>query len=97
MTTLYNTINETTCNGVQVTKLVNESDYEVLLVTLEKDAELPPHVANNDAHLVVLEGKIRFHINEERFELSSHQLLNFNKDITHWVKAVVDSKFLVIK
>ena len=97
MTTLLNTISETQYKGVQVNKLVKEPNYEVLLVTLEKDAELPPHVADNDAHLIVLEGKISFHINDETIELEPQQLLNFSKQTTHWVKALENSKFIVIK
>ena len=97
MTTLLNTIIDTPCKGVQVSKLVDEANYEVLMIAMEKDAELPPHVANNDAHLIVLDGNIQFHINEEKIELGPQQLLNFSKQTTHWVKAIIDSKFLVIK
>ena len=97
MTTLLNTINEITCKGVQVNRLVKDPEYEMLLVTLQKDAELPPHVADNNAHLVVLEGQLDFYIQEEKLTLEKLQLLNFDKGITHWVKAVDDSKFLIIK
>lgn len=93
---INNTINNLGFNKLQVSKL-NDGPAETLLITLEKDAILPEHTSPRDAHLIVLEGEIQFHINSEEFRLKKHHDFKFPKDATHWVKATENSKFLVIR
>lgn len=93
---INNTINNQGFNKLQVSKLT-DGPAETLLITLEKDAILPEHTSPRDAHLIVLEGEIQFHINSEEFRLKKHQDFKFPKDATHWVKAMENSKFLVIR
>ncbi len=90
------TINNQGFNKLQVSKLNNEP-AETLLITLEKDAIFPEHTSPRDAHLIVLEGEIKFHINSGVFHLKTHQDFKFPKETPHWVKALENSKFLIIR
>lgn len=82
---------------LQVQKLLQTDALEILSISLRKNAIFPEHASPNDAHLIVLEGAIVFHINEETFHLKKHQHFSFPKEIGHWVKAQEDSKFLIIR
>ena len=94
---LINTINETDFQGVSVIKLAQQDSYEILLITLEKGAEIPAHVANRNANLIMLQGHIRFHIENKEYTLMANTVLCFEKNIQHWVKAEENSKFVLIK
>ncbi|MBT8258721.1 MAG: cupin domain-containing protein [Bacteroidia bacterium] len=97
MTQLFNTIKDTGFEGITVKKLAEHEAYEIVLITLEGGAKIPSHVANRDAQLVMLEGRIKFHIEDETYDLSSQQTIHFDKNITHWVEAEEDSKFVLVK
>lgn len=97
MHTIIDTINLTDYNGLKVHKLVDINATEILKITLEKDAVFPKHTSNANADLIVLEGKILFHINGQEFELNKHQVFRFPREEEHWVKAIENSKFLIIR
>ncbi|WP_282055355.1 cupin domain-containing protein [Maribacter luteus] len=84
-------------NKFQLQKLVKATHYEVLNISLEKGEVFPEHTSPTHAHLIVLQGEIVFHINGENFRLKEQQYFNFPKEQKHWVEAVVDSKFLVVR
>ena len=50
-----------------------------------------------DAHLLVLEGKVNFHINQEVYTLSEKQLFDFPKLVEHSGDALENSTFLIIR
>lgn len=93
---INNTINDKDFNKLQVSKL-NDGPAETLLIILEKGATFPEHTAPRDAQIIVLEGEIDFHINSEVFNIKTHQDFKFPKEVPHWVEAVENSKFLVIR
>lgn len=82
---------------LQVQKIVKTDTLEILCISLEEDAVFPEHTSPADAQLIVLEGEIIFHINQDRYLLTKHQKFNFPKEVTHWVKANENSKFLIIR
>ena len=84
-------------DNLQLQKLVKNQAYEILTISLEKDAIFPEHASPTDAHLVVLEGDIVFHLKGENFHLKKQQYFNFPKEVKHWIKANMNSKFLVIR
>lgn len=90
-------IKEQETKGLQVSALVKTDTLEILTISLEKDATFPEHTSPKDAQLIVLEGDIDFHINQKKFELTTHQHFNFPADEKHWVKANKNSKFLIIR
>ncbi len=50
-------------NGINVEHLLESSGGKVKLAALKKGQEIPPHTAQGDAILFVIEGKIKFVIN----------------------------------
>lgn len=94
---IIDTINNATFDGLKVTKLTELNATEMLQINLEKDAVFPEHASPTDATLLVLEGTILFHITDHKYQLSSHQLFKFPKNIPHRVLALEDSKFLILR
>ena len=82
---------------LKVQKIAKTDALEILSISLEKDAVLPEHTSPTDAQLIVLEGDIIFHINQEPFHLKGQQHFSFPKEVPHWVKANENSKFLIIR
>lgn len=94
---INNTIKSQPFEKLNVQKLAKTDALEILSISLEKDAVFPEHTSPTDAQLIVLEGDIIFHINEEPFHLKQHQNFSFPKEVPHWVKANENSKFLIIR
>ncbi|MCL6267892.1 hypothetical protein [Flagellimonas myxillae] len=84
-------------NGLKVHRLTHTDSLEVLLISLEKDALFPEHDSPKDAHLLVLEGDISFFINDHIHRLTKQQFFHFPKEQKHWVKAHMNTKFLIIR
>jgi len=82
---------------LKVEKLAKTDAFEILGISLEKDAVFPEHTSPTDAQLIVLEGDIFFHINGETFHLRKQQHFSFPKETAHWVKANENSKFLIVR
>ena len=92
-----NTIVNQSFEGVQVKQLVKSSRFEVLSISIAKNAVFPTHKSQEDAHLIVMEGKITFYIEGNPIILVEQQEFSFPKNIAHWVEALEDSKFLIIR
>jgi len=97
MYTINNTIKSQTFNNLQVQKLAKTDAFEILTISLEKDAVFPTHTSPTNAQLIVLEGDIFFHIHGEPYHLKAQQNLSFPKETEHWVSANENSKFLIIR
>ncbi|WP_291865894.1 hypothetical protein [Maribacter sp.] len=94
---INNTIKLQNYNGLQVSKVVKTEVLEIISISLEKEAIFPEHTSPTDAQLVVLEGDISFHINNETHQLVAQQHFNFPKEMKHSVVANANSKFLIIR
>lgn len=92
-----NTIAIQPFDQLQLNKLVKTENLEILSISLEKDALFPEHSSPTDAHLIMLEGTVVFHINETSFLLGKHEHFSFPKKKKHWVKANENAKFLIIR
>ncbi|RAJ10032.1 cupin domain-containing protein [Arenibacter echinorum] len=97
MYTINDQIKNQEYNKLQVNKLVKTEALEILNISLEKDAIFPEHTAPTDAQLIVLEGRIIFHINGKSYFISGQQHFSFPKNVPHWVSAEENSKFLIIR
>ncbi|MBT8184841.1 MAG: hypothetical protein KJN76_08360, partial [Eudoraea sp.] len=84
-------------NKLQVKTLVSTAQLQVLCISLERRAIFPEHTSPRNAELIVLEGEITFFINEKQFNLTKHQHFSFPKEVSHWVEAIENSKFLIIR
>lgn len=92
-----NIIKDKEIKGLQVSKIFNSDSTETLLITLEKDKIFPTHTSPKTTLLVVLKGKIDFHIENKTVTLAKHQIYTFEKNIEHYVTAHISSKFLIIR
>lgn len=97
MYTVRNTIAVQPVDKLQVQKIAQNETFEILSISLEKDAVFPEHTSPTDAQLVVLEGDIFFHVKGETFHLKKQQHFSFAKEEKHWVKANENSKFLIVR
>ena len=97
MYTINNTINTIEYSGLKASKLLEINAKEILHISLEANADFPKHTSPTNANILVLEGEILFHINNSNYRLLKHQIFNFPKDEEHWVKALQNSKFLIIR
>lgn len=94
---ISNQIENQTYENLQVQIVVKTPKYDILSISLEKDAVFPEHSSPTDAQLIVLEGAIIFNIDGDPYHLTKHQRFSFPKLTEHWVKAKVNSKFLIVR
>ncbi len=97
MIDIDNTIAQQAFDGLQIEQLVKNTSLEILSISLAKNAIFPRHTSPKDAHLIVLEGVIDFYIENQNIVLREQQHFSFSKDVEHWVKALKDTKFLIIR
>ncbi|MEY8780420.1 cupin domain-containing protein [Allomuricauda sp. XS_ASV26] len=97
MIDIDNTIAQQPFNDLQIEQLVKNNTLEILSISLAKNAMFPKHVSPKDAHLIVLEGNINFHIQNQTVNLKEQQHFSFSKEVEHWVLAKEDAKFLIIR
>lgn len=83
--------------GLNVSNIFKSDSTETLLISLEKNKLFPTHTSPKSTFLVVLEGDIDFHINQESINLVQHQTYTFDKELEHHVTANQNSKFLIIR
>ena len=88
---------DTPIKGLNVAKIFKSDSTETLLISIEKNKLFPTHTSPKSTFLVVLEGDIDFHINQETINLGQHQTYTFDKELEHHVTANQNSKFLIIR
>ena len=94
---INNTIPNQAFDGLQIKQLVKNQKFEILSISLAKNAVFPPHESNEDAHLIMLQGKIVFYIEDNPINLMELQEFSFPKHTEHWVEALENSKFLILR
>lgn len=97
MYTINKNFSEQQFHKLQVQQLVKTETFEVLGISLEKGSLFPEHTSPRDAHLMVLEGDIQFHINGNEYQLRQQAVFHFPKAVTHWVRANEDTKFIIVR
>jgi len=70
-------------------------DLTLVLVAMHEGAEMKPHSTNGILILQLIEGKITFGANEHQVEVAPQQMLTLHENLTHNVKAVKESVFLL--
>lgn len=95
--TIDNQIADQPFDKLQIKKIVKTDALEILSISLEKGTTFPEHSSPRNAQLIVLEGNIIFHINEDSYQLKKQQNFNFPKATPHFVIANENSKFLIIR
>lgn len=97
METIDDTIKEQSFKLLKVQKLTSGASPQIFSIFLEKGAEFTEKGSSRPAHIIVMEGAIDLFINKKMHHLSKHQHFQFGKDTPHWIEALEDSKFLIIR
>ncbi|MCT4604222.1 MAG: cupin domain-containing protein [Marinifilum sp.] len=87
-------------NKIEVSKIRKEqiysnSQFENLLVSVEKGMEVPPQPAPANASLYLIQGKLTFDIEGVIHIVEEDDFFSFEKGQMHGLKAEEDSKFLI--
>ena len=77
--------------------LMERDDSVLSIIAIKKDETIDTHTSVCDAAVYVLDGEIEIHFDAEKFKIDKGEILMFKKDKEHMVRALKDSKFLLIK
>jgi quercetin dioxygenase-like cupin family protein len=83
------------CTKIQKEQIYSNSQFESLIVSIEKGMEVSPQPAPANACLYVIEGKLTFDIEGSIHNVEKDDFFSFNKGQMHGLNAVEDSKFLI--
>lgn len=94
---IENTIKDQPISDLTVEKLITSDHLDILSISLEKGKVFPEHTSPRNAFLIMLEGEIQFHIKNKVYTLTDKQHFQFEKEVPHWVEAIENSKFLIVR
>ena len=77
--------------------LLEKDNSSLSLVAIKKEEIIDTHTSICDAAVQLVEGKMELHFDAQMFTLEENDILMFKKDHQHKVRALKDSKFLLIK
>jgi len=77
--------------------LLEDGESKLIVIALKKEEIIDTHTSMKDAAVCVIEGEIEIHFNAEKFKLEKGEIIMFEKEKEHTVRALKDSKFFVIK
>ncbi len=97
MYTTNNLLAEQTFEQLKVKHLIKSPSFEVLSISLEAGNLFPEHVSPKNSYLMMLEGEIHFNIDNRTFHLTPQQVFDFPANTKHFVKALTNAKFLIIR
>lgn len=83
--------------GVKTKKILDYQHFGMILISIEKGKELPKHVANSDATILILEGEIIFTIDGTEHQMKVNDMYQFPKDVPHSLRAIQNAKILLTK
>ncbi|WP_372944821.1 cupin domain-containing protein [Muriicola sp.] len=97
MRTIYKGFKELEYQGLKIDKMVSSASWEILGIALEAGKVFPEHISPRDAHLIMLEGSIDFSIEGNTFRIQEQEYFNFPKKTKHIVRALKNSKFIIVR
>lgn len=77
--------------------LLEDGDSKFAIIAIKKEEIIESHTSVKDAAVYVLDGKIEIHFNAEKFEVEKGEIIMFEKEKEHSVRAIKDSKFFLLK
>ena len=77
--------------------LLEKDNSSLSLIAIKKEEIIDTHTSVCDAAVYLVEGKIELHFDAQMYTLEENDILMFKKDHQHKVRALMDSKFLLIK
>lgn len=88
---------ETSEEKVQFRNIFSDANGGVTLVAFKAGQELTTHKAPADVMVYVVEGEVEFTVLDTPHHLRTDEFLLMGADVPHSVKAVVDSKVMLVK
>ncbi|HRE74110.1 MAG TPA: cupin domain-containing protein [Flavobacteriales bacterium] len=70
---------------------------KITRMILQKGSTIPEHTSPVNTYLLVLRGKIQFHINDMDIQINEKEAIEFPGSTTHSVFAFEDSVFLLFR
>ena len=83
--------------SINAISLYKSDRMQIMLITLNNQAELKKHTAPGPISVQVIKGSISFRVDEKSYDLALGQLLILEGNIPHSVYANEHSTFLVTK
>ena len=77
--------------------LLEKDNSSLSLIAIKKEEIIDTHTSVCDAAVYIVEGKIELQFAAQMYTLEENDILMFKKDHQHKVRALKDSKFLLIK
>jgi hypothetical protein len=84
-------------DSLYVKIFIETAKFDILSISLEKDAIFPNHGSPTDLQRIDLEGDIIFHMDAESYPSIKFQSFSFRNRTEHWVKTTSNSKFLIVQ
>jgi quercetin dioxygenase-like cupin family protein len=82
-------------SGRKSKMLVKHAEFRIVLITMRTGSRWEDHKTNARISLHVLRGDIRFHTENDAFDLRPGQLITLAPGVVHSVDAVEESAFLL--
>jgi quercetin dioxygenase-like cupin family protein len=81
-----------------VTKAIaGTENFKIIQLVLAKEQELKTHTTPVDAVLIIIEGTVEYQEESETLLLKEQDVYQITKNIPHSVKAITNSKLLLIR
>lgn len=77
--------------------ILENGDSKIILFALKKNQILEKHKSPVDAAVFVLKGEIEFHDEQKSLNIKGGEMIIEHADSEHYVKAIKDSKFIVVR
>lgn len=77
---------------------IYETDSQVVThLNISANEEIPSHKSTMNVIVVIYEGEVEFTENEDTYNIKPGDIVQMNPDTPHSLKAISDSKLMVIK
>lgn len=77
--------------------LFREEDFNIILFALLQGQEIPGHKTPRNAYLQCLEGEVTVSIGGVTYALEKGGIIQLPKEIMHGMKAILNTKLLLMK
>jgi len=86
---------EVEISNIDKNQIYQNSQFEILIVAVEKGMIVPAQHAPADAGLYLISGKIEFEIAGTKTLVDADDFFSFSAGELHALKAIEDSKFII--
>ena len=77
---------------------IYETDFQVVThLNIKANEEIPSHKSTMNVIVVIYEGEVEFTENEDTYNIKPGDIVQMNPNTPHSLKAISDSKLMVIK